>query len=93
MFRIDAFNLPARTNDLVVKTYDNDQNIVSKQVYTVYYSGGSDTNVAVANAAVTPVGTVNSSATIYDVDATKFGFTFPSSTGKFSTTGSEVTIR
>jgi len=89
-FKIDQFKLALKTNDLVVKVYNTDGSIESKQVYTVYYSGGNDTSTSVAQA----VWIVNvADGTVYGVDATKFGFTAPSTSGKFATTGSEITIR
>ncbi len=88
-FKIDQFKLGLKTNDLVVKVYNTNGSIESKQVYTVYYAWGSD-----VSASATPIsGTINSDTTLYDVDATKFGFTAPSTSGKFATTGSEITIR
>jgi len=87
LFKIDQFALRSKTNDLVIKTYDVNKSITSKQVYTVYYPNGSDAAV------VTSAKPSTSDTTIYDVDATKFSFTYPSSSGKFATTGSEITIR
>gem|GEM_PF-6878772 len=49
-FKIDQFKLALKTNDLVVKVYNTDGSIESKQVYTVYYSGGNDTSTSVAQA-------------------------------------------
>lgn len=89
-FKIDKYNLSSKTNDLVVKVYNTNGSIISKDVYTVYYAGGSD----VSSVVIPQVSwTVSSDTTIYDIDATKFGFTSPSSSGKFATTGSEITIR
>ena len=88
-FKIERFNLGLQTNDLVVKTFNINGSISSKQVYTVYYAGGSD---RVTLSAISATGTQSDTAS-YGADATQFGFTFPSSSGKFATTGSEITIR
>lgn len=85
VFKIDKFALSSQVNDLVVKAYTQDNALISKEVYTLYYSGAS----APASATISSTST----NTIYDVDATQFGFTAPSSSGKFATTGSEITIR
>lgn len=86
IFTIDKFTLSGQVNDLVVKAYSRDNALITKDVYTIYYSWASSL----------PTAWVTSSTwanTIYDVDATQFGFTAPSSSGKFATTGSEITIR
>ena len=87
---LEALLLGQTVNDVVVKIYNTNKNIIQKQVYTVYTSGRSGSSSTTTNTAVTP----NSQwVTTYNVDATDFTFTQPSNTGKFSTTWSEITIR
>ena len=100
-FALDNVTLPLAMNDLVVKIYDSERDILSKEVFTVYTSspsesqewsssGGSTSNDSQAS---TNNSTTTSSATHFDVDATQFSFTSPSNTGRFTTTSPEVTIR
>lgn len=88
-FTLENLQLPQTVNDLVVKVYNTNKNIVEKRVYTVYSSG---TNKAAINNTVTPSNN-SQGITKYDVDATDFGFSAPSTNGKFSTTTGEITIR
>ncbi len=83
-FSLDSLSLSQSVNDIVVKIYDTDKNIIKKSVYTVYTS--SQNNPSTSRP-------LSQWSTTYDVDATDFRFTDPSNTGKFSTTSSEVTIR
>lgn len=89
-FSIANIPLTKKINDLVVKIYDENQNIIEKQVFTVYYpeASSSDSNSSSENS-----NTNNTWGTTYNVDATQFGFTEPSSNGKYSTPYGEVTIR
>ena len=88
-FSLDTLSLNQTVNDIVVKIYDTNRNVIQKSVYTVYTSSKSWTTQATNNTSVASSQWV----TIYDVDATDFAFTEPSNTGKFSTTSSEITIR
>lgn len=90
-FSLSNVPLNSGVNDLVIKIYNINGTILEKNVYTIYTSSNTNT----VSQSVTPVNTsVNSSGgATYKADATQFGFTAPSSSGKFSTTGSEITIR
>ena len=95
-FSLSNFQLSSTVNDLVVKIYDTNKNILEKKVYTIYTSVVStqSSNTAWNTPQVSnnpSTGTVWS--TTFQIDATKFWFTEPSNTGKFSTSSSEVTIR
>lgn len=93
-FALEEIPLSGSINDLVVKVFNINGTILEKNVYTVYTSSVSE--VPTSNtSSTTPIGTSSSSgwSTLYSADATQFGFTAPSSDGKFSTTGSEITIR
>lgn len=94
-FSINGVTLPNKVNDLVIKIYDINQNILEKKVYTVYSSSpniGSSTPTSSSSGGQS-LGTTNPGGANFSVDGTDFGFTAPSVTGKFSTSGSEITIR
>ena len=87
-FTLSNFSLPNSVNDLVVKVYDSSKNVLDKQVYTIY----SSADWALTNTPTT-TNPLQTWGTTYKIDATKFWFNAPSTTGKFSTTSPEVTIR
>lgn len=88
-FSLSGLNLNGAVSDIVVKIYNTNRDILEKKVYTVYSSARiSSTSTTTTSSPVT-----GQWVTTYEVDATKFGFTEPSDTGKFSTTLDEITIR
>ncbi|MCH8518720.1 hypothetical protein LAT59_03080 [Candidatus Gracilibacteria bacterium] len=99
-FSLDNIRLPQAMNDLVIKIYDSERNILRKEVITVYTSSPSesngsisqDTNQSSSNNQQTQA-SGGQGNTHFDVDASKFVFTSPSATGRFTTSSSEVTIR
>lgn len=84
-FSLNGFTLPGRANDVVIKIYNTKKDILEKDVFTIY-APWSTNNSSTSNATFNNI-------TTYEVDATEFYFTAPSTSGKFSTTGSEITIR
>ncbi len=101
-FSLENFPLTSSINDIVLKVYDNNKNILQKKVYTVYTSrtsspstvnDGSSTTVNTETPVEKTTAQNSQGSTTYSADATKFGFSEPSSSGKFSTTSSEVTLR
>jgi len=103
-FIVNWVNTNQSVNDIVVKIYDESRSILDKKVITLYNTSPStpqntDTsNTNTSNIDNTPSPTssalTNSQwVTTFGVDATDFGFTMPSSSWEFATTGSEVTIR
>lgn len=94
-FSLQGVDTSKSINDLVVKVYDDNKTIVEKTVFTVYSSTTNTTSNTVARVsqAATSSDVNSQGVTTYSVDGTDFGFTQPSVTGKFSTTGSEITIR
>ncbi len=98
-FGINDVSLPSSTNDIVIKIYDGNNNILLKEVYTVYTSTPAETVTSDTSTASTEVETPtgwhvnNQGTTTYDVDGNDFWFTAPSVTGKYTTTSPEVTIR
>lgn len=86
-FLISSVWLDKKTNDLVIKVYDDANDILWKYVYTIYYNWWIDT-------------TSNNNTTTwwfkvinYKADAADFKFTQPSTTWNFTTYDSFVTIR
>jgi len=95
-FSIDGIILNSSVNDLIVKVYDTNQNILEKKVYTIYTSEireADSANISIPTSSSSSGGSNPNNITSFDVDGTDFGFTAPSVTGKFSTSGSEITIR
>jgi len=93
-------NTSKSVNDVVIKIYDEDRAILDKKVITLYNSSPSSTSWVSPNEDNSSSSTNNQAistnsqwVTTFWVDATDFGFTMPSSSGEFATTGSEVTIR
>ncbi len=84
IFSLNNFSLNNKVNDLVIKIFDNNGNILEKQVITIYtkqsIQSKNNTNLSskLENFAVKP-----SDFIIYK----------PSKTGKFTTTWGQVTIR
>lgn len=91
-FSVSWIPLASTINDLVVKVYDTNKNILEKKVYSVNTNTVSSTSTSSTTQDSSTVQAV-AWATNFDIDATDFGFTAPSVTGKFSTTWSEITIR
>lgn len=86
MFTQNSFPLKESVNDVIIKIFDADKNLLEKILYTVYTSNiDNSSNTSNSNSTII---TPNS-----DIDVTQFSFTAPSTTGKFSTTNSEITIR
>jgi hypothetical protein len=98
-FNLDSIALPQAMNDIVVKIYDRERNILTKEVYTVYTSSPSreTTNTSAITSPSSTINTQTASSaqntTHFDIDASKFRFTGPSTTGRFTTSSSEITIR
>jgi len=92
-FSIDTINLPAAMNDLVVKIYDTERNILKKYVYTIYTSNPSWSSATQNPRVQENTAPINNSNTFFDIDATKFRFTSPSASNRFTTSASEITIR
>ena len=90
-FELNNLSLISGINDIVVKIFNTEKDIIEKKVFTVYSSGWQEASIT---SSTVNTNTVNSQGvTTYKVDANDFGFTLPSVTGKFTTTWSEVTIR
>ena len=88
-FSLEGLALWSSINDIVVKVYDEWKSILEKEVYSVY----SSADWTISPTTTTAPASNQTGGTTYKSDATNFGFTFPSTTWKFSTSSSEVTIR
>jgi hypothetical protein len=82
-FEIKSIDLENKTNDLVFRIYDNDWELLTKFVFTIYNT--SSNKQAESSWAF--------KVTNYDIDASKFVFTSPSTTWTYSTYDDFVTIR
>ena len=82
-FVIKWVDLENKTNDLVFRVYDDAWELLSKFVYTIY---NTSSNKQAEKSGAFKV-------TNYDIDASKFVFTSPSTTGTYSTYDDFVTIR
>lgn len=84
-------------NDIVIKIYDDAQELLEKNIYTIYSSTPTKwttTNSQINQTIDKSSQTINSQGvTTYDVNANDFGFTEPSVTGKYTTNFWEVSIR
>lgn len=85
-----SYTIPLKNgiNDIVVKIFSTNKDILEKNVFTIYSSANSST---AQNTNINS--TINSGVTTYDVNANDFGFTEPSVTWKYTTNFWEVTIR
>lgn len=84
-FSLKWFILKNKTNDLVIKVFDKNNNIIAKRILTLYSS--SPKNTWSWNQ------TLNKNLESFAVKATDFLIYEPSTTWKFTTTSSQVTIR
>ncbi len=84
-FQVEWVDTSNSVNDLVFKVYNDSNSIVSKFVYTVYYSNWNNSSWN------------NSSwwfsVKTYDVDWSDFKFTSPTTSNSYTTTDTFVTIR
>ena len=86
-FSLKWFILDSKINDIVVKIYNNDWDLISKKVLTLYSNNWS------TSTSTTTVTKVNKTLENYPVKATDFIIYEPTKTGKITTTSSRITIR
>ena len=85
-FSLKWFSLNFKTNDLVIKIFDKDLNIVSKEILTIYTSNPWTTwNTTWIK--------TNKTLENFPVKATNFVIYEPTKTGKLTTKSSQITIR
>lgn len=89
-FKVEWVSVPNKTNDLVFKVFNKNEDLVEKFVYTVYYDAGAawwwNTSWQNNNTAWTWSNTFN-------VDGSKFAFTAPTTGATYTTYEDFVTIR
>lgn len=85
VFSLNWFILENKVNDIVVKLFDNNKNIISKKIFTIYSNNPTkSTESSVSNA---------KNIETFAIKSTDFVIYEPSKTWKFTTTSSQVTIR
>lgn len=84
-FKIEWVSVANASNDLIFKVFNVNEDLKEKFVYTVYNASGKSGNNFSSNA--------DSGQNVFNVDASKFAFTAPTSTGTFTTYESFITIR
>ena len=82
-FSFKWYILENKENDLVFKVYDNDSNIIKKYVYTVYHDSWIDNSLSETGFQVTN----------FEIDASDFRFSSPSTTWTYITYDDFVTIK
>ncbi len=87
-FSFGQIDLTKKETDLVIKTYDSEDNIISKDVYTIYFNWTLPKSEVVQN----QENNKNSSTNTTVIDSSKFIFTAPWKS-PYKTTDSLVTIR
>lgn len=91
-FKFENIDVSSKENDLVFKIYDDSNELISRFVYTVYYSLWSDsTDNLSTNNQIKP--TSSPKVNNFDVDGSKFTFTSPTTEDTYTTTDTFVTIR
>lgn len=95
-FTVNNIPLKKKINDLVVKIYGGEKQILEKKVFTVYTSKPqaseeNNTNSASSDSSVQT--SQNEQKTNFSADGSKFSFTSPATWGKYTTTSGEITIR
>ncbi len=84
-FKFKWVSLPNKENDLVFKAYNSTWEVLAKTVYTVYTTSWTSNSSTTTSSDFGKV--LN-----FELDASKFVFTAPSTTGTYSTYDSRVTI-
>lgn len=99
-FSLIGVSLPETSNDIVLKYFDTNKNIIGKEVFTIYTSNpGKKAPETIENTSDSsnsdkPVSNTSENAVSSNIaDPSKFSFTEPSTTNKYTTNGSEITIR
>lgn len=88
-FRFEWVDTSKRENDLIFKVYDDSNSILSKFVYSVFYSAGSTW----ASTSWSSSSGSWFNVTTFDIDWSKFKFTSPTTSNTYTTTDTFVTIR
>jgi len=94
-FTFPSVTLSKKTNDLIFRLYDENDELINKIVYTIY--SDSNNNTATDNSSelnkVNEKTSTNESFKNTDIDASKFIFTRPSSNSVYTTYETQVDIK
>ncbi len=86
-FSLKWFILESKVNDLIIKIFDKNKNIISKNILTIYSNNAWKTTPASSNVKV------NESLENYPIKATDFIIYEPTTTWKLTTKESRITLR
>lgn len=86
IFSLKWITLPSITNDLIIKLFDNNKNIIWKRVFTIYSSNPIPSKTSTKS-------TSSKGLENYAVKPTDFIIYEPTKTWKLTTTSSRITIR
>ena len=94
-FKFENIDVSNKENDLVFKVYDDSNDIIFREVYTVYYNLGSDKVDSTENTTTQSTDSTSSSLKVHNftVDWSQFTFTSPTTQSTYTTTESFITIR
>lgn len=90
-FRIEWISVPNKSNDLVFKVFNKDEDLKEKFVYTVYYDSWVNNN-SNNNSSSSSIDSWFKVST-FDVDGTKFSFTSPTTSSTYTSYEDFITIR
>ena len=93
-FKFENIDGSNKENDLVFKVYDDSNDIIFREVYTVYYNLGSDKVDSTENTTTQSTDSTSSSLKVHNftVDWSQFTFTSPTTQSTYTTTESFITI-
>lgn len=88
-FKFENIDVSNKENDLVFKVYDDSNDIISRFVYTVYYSLGSSGNTTSTSWSTTNWFKVQT----FSADGSDFTFTAPTTTNTYTSNENFITIK
>ncbi|MDD3144883.1 MAG: hypothetical protein PHV23_02110 [Candidatus Gracilibacteria bacterium] len=88
-FKFENIDVSNKENDLVFKVYDDSNDIISRFVYTVYYSLGSSGNTTSTSGSTTNGFKVQT----FSADGSDFTFTAPTTTNTYTSNENFITIK
>ncbi len=88
-FKFENIDVSNKENDLVFKIYDDSNDIISRFVYTVYYSLGSSGNITSTSWSTTNWFKVQT----FSADWSDFTFTAPTTTNTYTSNENFITIK
>lgn len=94
-FKFENVDVSNKENDLVFKVYDDSNDIIHREVYTVYYNLGSSKDDSNDISSQTDTITTSTWPKVHNftVDGSQFLFTSPTTQTTYTTTESFITIR